>query len=296
MSISAKLLKWYDKNGRDLPWRNATDPYPILVSEIMLQQTQVSRGILYFEKWLELFPNFSSLAKATNKQVIEAWAGLGYNRRALALRDIARQVVARGVPESYEEWLALKGIGPYTASAISVFSLQTKRLPVDTNIRRVLGRVYLGVHFPDLSHDEAIIEVSEELLKSKRFHDIPQALFDLATMTCLKTPLCEVCPLKDSCKSSTDFLSGKVITPKRTIKKAIEKKHTGKKYPDRIYRGRILKVVREKGSVKTNIIGPEIDKTFNPKTDGGWLKSMLDRLERDTMIEKRNNYYQLCSK
>lgn len=296
MSIATKLLTWYDKNGRDLPWRNVTDPYPILVSEIMLQQTQVSRGILYFEKWLALFPDFASLAKATNAQVIEAWAGLGYNRRALALRDIARQVVERGVPESYEEWLTLKGIGPYTASAISVFSLQTKRLPVDTNIRRVLGRVFLGVHFPDLSHDAKIIEASEELLKSKRFQDIPQALFDLATMTCLKTPLCEVCPLKDSCKSSADFLSGKVITPKRTIKKAVEKKHTGKKYPDRIYRGRILKLIREKGRARAETIGPEIDETFNQATDKEWLQSMLDRLERDTMIEKQNNYYQLCSK
>ncbi len=296
MSIATKLLTWYDENGRDLPWRKVTDPYPILVSEIMLQQTQVARGILYFEKWLALFPDFESLAKATNAQVIEAWAGLGYNRRALALRDIARQVVERGVPESYEEWVALKGIGPYTASAISVFSLQTKRLPVDTNIRRVLGRVYLGVHFPDLSHDEQIISASEELLKSKRFHDIPQALFDLATMTCLKTPLCELCPLKESCKSSDDFLSGTITTPKRTIKKAVEKKHTGKKHPDRIYRGRILKLVREKGRVKTETIGPEIDETFNRAKDREWLTSMLDRLERDTMIEKQNNYYQLCSK
>ena len=100
MSPAEKLLRWYKKYGRDLPWRKTRDPYKILISEIMLQQTQVPRVLLFYKKWLTLFPSWKTLAKATNAEVIRAWAGLGYNRRALILRDIAKQVAHGGIPQT----------------------------------------------------------------------------------------------------------------------------------------------------------------------------------------------------
>lgn len=287
MKVVTRLLKWYRKEGRDLPWRKTTDPYRILVSEIMLQQTQVSRGLLFFEKWLEQFPNWQTLASASNADVIHAWAGLGYNRRALMLRDIAVQIVENGVPKSEDEWLKLKGVGPYTAAALTVFSLQKRAFPIDTNIRRVIGRLFLGKSYAQPSDDAEIMEAFRaELADTAEFHDVPQALFDLATMHCTKVPDCAACPLKDQCVTSSAFLAGEVEPPKRMIKKAKEKIHRNKKYPDRIFRGRILKLVREQGSVKIDAIGHEIDPTFDKEHDHKWLEAMVERLKKDKMIEQ----------
>lgn len=290
MKIVDRLLAWYKKEGRDLPWRKTTDPYPILVSEIMLQQTQVSRGLLYFDKWLKKFPDWKSLADATNAEVIKEWAGLGYNRRALMLRDIARQVVEKGVPETKEQWLEFKGVGPYTASALTVFSLRQRAMPIDTNIRRVVGRLFLRKHYPDLKNDEVISEVgTHELMNSDNFIDVPQALFDLATIHCVKKPDCSACPMKDLCASSEDFISGKVEPPKRMTKKVNETIHRNKKYPDRIFRGRILKLVREGEGVDFDKIGAAIDDSFDHALDTEWLEAMISRLIKDKMIEYRNS-------
>lgn len=219
-SPASKLLAWYRKHGRILPWRNTQDPYRILVSELMLQQTQVPRVLMFYPRWLKQFPDWSTLAKASNADVISAWAGLGYNRRALMLRDIAKQVIAYGVPKSEEEWRLLKGIGPYTAAALAAFSLRARTLPIDTNIRRVLGRVLLGKPFPDLADDEKIQKKANAFLPIRGdFHDVPQALFDLATLVCTKTPACEKCPLRNDCPAAKKFLSGKITVPKRTTKK-----------------------------------------------------------------------------
>lgn len=248
MSASATLLRWYRRHGRDLPWRRTRDPYRILVSEIMLQQTQVDRVIEFYKRWLKQFPTWKKLAMATNAQVIHAWAGLGYNRRALILHDIARHVVEYGLPDSEEGWLAIKGIGPYTAAAVSAFAQGQRTLPIDTNIRRVLGRLLLGKPFPSLTDDEVIRSKADTLLPRRgAYYDVPQVIFDLATAICTKNPSCGSCPLRGDCKAAKLFMSGKVEIPKRSIAVAHEHKHRNKPHPDRIYRGRILKVVREWG-------------------------------------------------
>lgn len=167
MTSVVKLLKWYDKHGRDLPWRKTRDPYCILVSELMLQQTQVPRVLVFYPRWLATFPDWHALASASNADVIKAWAGLGYNRRALMLRDIAKQVVEKGVPQSEEAWRELKGIGPYTSAALAAFSLHHRTMPVDTNIRRVLARVLLGKPFPDLKDDDVIRDAAETFLPKR---------------------------------------------------------------------------------------------------------------------------------
>ncbi|HAU65935.1 MAG: HhH-GPD family protein [Candidatus Uhrbacteria bacterium GW2011_GWF2_39_13] len=288
MKIATKLLRWYRRLGRDLPWRNTRNPYHILVSEVMLQQTQVDRVKLFYNRWLKQFPNWKRLAQASNKEIIHAWAGLGYNRRVLALRHIAQKISEHGVPKTYEEWLILKGIGPYTASAISAFAQKKRILPIDTNIRRVLGRILLGKPFSDPADDKKIQKYTNTFLPLRgAYYDVPQALFDLASITCTKTPNCGQCPLRQNCKSSKLFLSGTVHIPKRTIVASKEHKHRNKSYPDRIYRGRILKVVREKSEVSIQKIGYAIDKTFDPKLDQSWVQSMIQRLSKEGFTKQK---------
>lgn len=294
MSPASILLHWYDKHGRDLPWRHTCNPYHVLISEVMLQQTQVSRVVLYYHRWLERFPSWKELAKASNAEIITMWSGLGYNRRGLMLRDIARMVVAEGEPTSEEGWLRLKGVGPYTAAAITCFSLHNRTLPIDTNIRRVGARLWLGVPFPDAKNDNHIRKAAEAFLPTRgRFYDIPQALFDLASSICTKTPACPICPMRETCPSRKLFLSGKVVIPKRSIKKANETRHRDKPYPDRIYRGRILKIVQENGGVSVDTLGTLIDSSFDYEHDQAWLLRMLDRMEKDRFIKISNGFLQV---
>ncbi len=170
------LLAWYGENGRDLPWRHTHDPYAILVSEVMLQQTQVERVIPRYRAWLERWPTPETLAAASTAEVIVAWQGLGYNRRAVNLHRAARRVAAGGWPEDLTD---LPGVGPYTAAAVSNFAFGHDVLPVDTNVLRVQKR-------------------TGELFDGS----CAQALFDLGATVCLaRIPRCGACPLAERCPS-----------------------------------------------------------------------------------------------
>jgi len=285
MKSARKLLDWFDRNGRNLPWRNTRDPYRILVSEVMLQQTQVPRVLVFYRRWLETFPSWKSLAKASNAEVIREWSGLGYNRRALMLRDIAQQVVERGVPTSETEWRQLKGIGPYTSAALAAFSLHERVMPIDTNIRRVLGRLLLGKPFPTPEDDDRIRRSADAFMPERgRFYDVPQALFDLATIVCKKNPDCAACPMRSVCPAAPKFLSGRVRIPKQSLKKPLERKHRNKPHPDRIFRGRILKLAGRPGGFPLKLLGEAVDPGFHEKKDALWLSAMIDRLVSDGLI------------
>jgi A/G-specific adenine glycosylase len=170
------LLSWYEENGRDLPWRRTRDPYAILVSETMLQQTQVARVVPRYVAWLERWPTVEHLAAASLAEVIRAWQGLGYNRRAANLHRTARSVAERGWPA---DLTSLPGVGPYTAAAVGCFALGRDVLPRDVNIERVVTRS--GGSFSS---------------------DCAQALMDLGATVCLaRVPRCGVCPLAESCPS-----------------------------------------------------------------------------------------------
>jgi len=172
--VREALLDWYAANGRDLPWRRTRDPYAILVSEVMLQQTQVDRVVPRYLAWLERWPAAERLAAASAGDVIRAWQGLGYNRRALALHAAARRIAAEGWPDDLTE---LPGVGRYTAAAVRLFALGEPVLPVDTNVRRVQERT--GFAFAP---------------------DCGQALMDLGATVCLaRVPRCGLCPLAWSC-------------------------------------------------------------------------------------------------
>ncbi len=164
--LQKKVLSWYDQNKRDLPWRKTLDPYAILVSEVMLQQTQVDRVVPFYERWLKEFPGFQDLAKADKVKLLGLWSGLGYNSRALRLQKLAQVVVGRysgKLPKSEEELLSLPGIGPYTAAAILAFAFNKEAHVIDTNIRRVL------IHELHLKED-----IATEDLKKIAFELIPK--------------------------------------------------------------------------------------------------------------------------
>jgi A/G-specific adenine glycosylase len=182
-----RLLDWYQANAHDFPWRRTRDPYAILVSEVMLQQTQVSRIVPRYEAWLERWPTAAALAAASPADVIREWSGLGYNRRAVNLHRCAQRVVELGgFPKDPAELQRLPGIGPYTASAVACFAFGAQVSAPDTNARRVLER--LGT--PDL------------LPPPGRAYEWNQALFDLGREICIaRRPRCGQCPLADDCPS-----------------------------------------------------------------------------------------------
>src|SRR5579863_604023 len=159
------LLQWYAREQRDLPWRSIDDPYAILVSEIMLQQTQVDRVLPKYRQFLAAFPTLSALAAAPTAEVISAWVPLGFNRRAVSLQSIARQVLAEydgRIPDTIEALLTLKGIGRYTAGAIACFAYRKQVATVDTNIRRVLHRIFFGLEYPAARlNDKQILTLAE---------------------------------------------------------------------------------------------------------------------------------------
>jgi A/G-specific adenine glycosylase len=174
--VNELLLTWYRGNGRDLPWRKTNDPYAILVSEVMAQQTQVDRVVPRWERWLVRWPTVEALAEASAADVIREWQGLGYNRRALSLHRAAQRVAAHGWPDDLTE---LPGVGRYTADAVACFALGRDVLPVDVNVRRVQERT--GHAFTAAA---------------------AQALMDLGATVCLaRVPRCDICPLAEDCPS-----------------------------------------------------------------------------------------------
>jgi A/G-specific adenine glycosylase len=201
-----RLLAWYDRNGRDLPWRRATDPYQILVSEIMLQQTQVDRVLPKYLEWLARFPSLRALAARPVEEAVEAWYPLGYNIRPRRLHSIAREAVARyggALPADEATLLSFKGIGRYTAGAIRSFAFGQRTAILDTNIARVLFRVFIGKGDPKThAARQHLWDVSRAMLPHKRVFDFNQALMDFGAIVCpARKPQCATCPMARGCRS-----------------------------------------------------------------------------------------------
>ncbi|MEZ5175116.1 MAG: A/G-specific adenine glycosylase [Acidimicrobiia bacterium] len=191
---NADLLAWYAQHGRSLPWRTTNDPYPVVVSEVMLQQTQVSRAIPRYERWLARWPTEHDLAEATNTEVLRAWSGLGYNSRAIRLRDTAAIVSRDGWPTSPDGLRDLPGIGPYTANAVASICFGWTVPAVDTNLRRVLTR-WLGTIL-----DGPELDAYANRIVATPAGDWNQAIMDLGATICLPSdPRCELCPVAGDC-------------------------------------------------------------------------------------------------
>ncbi len=200
MSFTRKLLAWYKRNARVLPWRETRNPYAILVSEFMLQQTQVSRVLEYFPRFMARFPTIASLAGAGPKAVMEEWDGLGYYARARNLHKLAREVTRRHdgtLPDTAEELRTLPGVGQYTAGAVACFAYEKPVATVDTNVRRVLERAFASKDVWKLA--EKLVQKNGE--RAWRFN---QALMELGALVCkARTPLCPECPVNDNCRTFT---------------------------------------------------------------------------------------------
>ncbi len=201
-AFTKKLLAWYARNARDLPWRRTRDPYAVVVSEFMLQQTQVSRVSEYYPQFLERFPTIEHLARARPKAVMEAWDGLGYYARARNLHQLAKQVSGVGcqVPTDPDELIKLPGIGRYTAGAVACFAYEKPVPAVDTNVKRVLERVFATKDVWGLA--AAIVPKN-----GKRAWKFNQAMMELGALVCVaRKPKCPQCPVNRDCQT---FISSK---------------------------------------------------------------------------------------
>jgi A/G-specific adenine glycosylase len=210
--FGVRLRRWFRANGRDLPWRRTRDPYRILVSELMLQQTQVSRVVTRYGEFLETFPTLHDVARARPKRVMEAWAGLGYYARARNLHALARQVTDRGrdasatLPAEARVLRTLPGIGAYTAGAVSSFAYERRAELVDTNVARVIKRVFA----PDAdlgsgAGQKRVWAIARDLLPrtgaATWTHN--QAMMELGALVCTaRVARCEVCPVRSTCASA----------------------------------------------------------------------------------------------
>ena len=201
-----RLLTWYGRHGRDLPWRKTDDPYHILVSEIMLQQTQVDRVLPKYAEWLDKYPSMEVLAEAPEQDVTKTWYPLGYNIRPKRLQSIARESVAKyggQLPSDEATLLSFKGIGAYTAGAIRSFAFRERAAILDTNVARVLFRVFVAKGDPK-SHamKRHLWTLSATMMPQRQVFDFNQALMDFGAMICVaRNPKCLVCPMAKNCRA-----------------------------------------------------------------------------------------------
>jgi len=199
-----RLLDWYKRNGRTLPWRETSDPYHILVSEVMLQQTQVDRVLPKYDEWLTKYPSLTALAAADESDVSATWRPLGYNVRPRRLHAIARESVAKyggTLPGDEETLLSFKGIGAYTAGAVRSFAFGQRAAILDTNVARVLFRIFVGTGVPKAhAMKRHLWDVSRTVLPMRHVFDFNQALMDFgATLCTARKPKCMLCPMRDGC-------------------------------------------------------------------------------------------------
>ena len=197
MEFAAKLVRWQRRHGRhDLPWQGTTDPYRIWLSEVMLQQTQVSTVIPYYGRFLEKYPTVQALAAASEEEVLELWSGLGYYARGRNLHKAARVIAQDGFPRTAEKIAELPGVGRSTAAAIAAFAYGERAAILDGNVKRVLARVFLIVD------KDALWEQAERLLPKREIERYTQALMDLGATICARAnPRCDACPVADDCKA-----------------------------------------------------------------------------------------------
>ena len=253
-----KVFSFYKKYGRELPWRKTTDPYKILLSELMLQQTQVNRVILYYEKWISRWPTIHALASASLAEVLQAWMGLGYNTRAINLHKAARKIVAEfnnDVLEAMKQYKEIPGVGRYTSQAVQIFSTNANLVTVDTNIRRIFIKEF---NLPEKVSDKALWELAERCLPRGKSRDWHNALMDYGAL----------------------FLTAK----KTGIKpKTQQSQFEGS---DRQIRARILRcLLKEKMSLS------ELEKTV--RIEQIRLRQILDKMMNEKIIMTKNNSYQL---
>ncbi len=299
------LSEWYQTRRRDLPWRDLWDlsqddrAYRVWVSEVMLQQTQVSRVVVSYKKFIQEFPTIKALAAATNAEILIAWRGMGYNSRALRLRDGATEILEKHAghfPHGVEDLTAINGIGEYTAGAIRTFALDLPTPAIDVNIRRILHRTFVGPEnvdgtwsMSDRELAELLQEVIDAWLDAKhRGSDLYSALMDYGSLVQTKTnPKWDACVLTE--KEIMKATPRNWRPPRRGAAKEKTKQEPGRYVgttyvPNRIFRGRIVEALRDhpKG-LKIGEIAKWISSDHGQEP-AGWLEGLIKKLEQDGMV------------
>ena len=296
-TVRGALLEWFAGHGRDLPWRHTRDPYKILVSEIMLQQTQVDRVVPKYQAFLELFPSLAALAAAPTAEVIRAWTGLGYNRRAVNMQRAARAVLdtyAGQFPRDLGELLKLPGIGPYTAGAIACFAFEQDVAFMDTNIRRVMQRLFVGPEESALAGEPLLLAIAREAVPPGQGWAWNQAIMELGALICTAAaPACWRCPVQAHCRAyaarrAADeqlFSSSSAPAPQR-LRRVAERRETAYAGSNRFYRGRAIEALRQLGpgeALPLPTLGHQIKGGFTDN-DMAWLRALVEELARDGLL------------
>ena len=308
------LHEWYQTHRRELPWRDLWKlkqddrAYRVWISEVMLQQTQVSRVIGSYKKFIQQFPTVKALGAATNREILVAWRGMGYNSRALRLRDGAKEIATthKGkFPHELSDLIAIKGIGAYTAGAIRTFAFDLPTPAMDVNIRRIIHRTFVGPENADGTWKADDKKLSAILLQvidawlvaGHRGSDLYSALMDYGSLVQTKSnPKWDICALTERGIMKATPRNWKPVA-RGTAKERLKKepgRYVGAKYiPNRIFRGRIVEVLRDHPEGLK--IG-EIAKWISPdhgKEPKGWLEELIKKLEQEKMIRKKGLAYAL---
>jgi A/G-specific adenine glycosylase len=285
------LLGWYARHGRThLPWRQGRDPYRVVVSEFMLQQTQVERVLPIFEAFLARFPDLASLASAPVADVVRAWRGLGYNSRAIRLRRLAATIMAEHAGEIPRDEVALRalpGVGPYTACAIQAFAFDRDEVAADTNVRRVVHRVLHGIEHPPKAVPRDLDAAAREGIPRGRGHDWNSAMMDLgATICTARAPKCPVCPLRESCAAAPVDAHQLSSLAQRYAAKRSPQERIPFERTTRFVRGRIVDQLRDlPPNQAISLLG--LQRALRPVVDrdAATFKTIVERLARDGVIE-----------
>jgi len=286
-ALRRAILRWFRERGRDLPWRRSGKPYEILVSEIMLQQTQVSRVEPKYRSFLARFPSPRALARAPLADVLRAWSGLGYNSRAKRLWECAKAIVSRHgsrVPADAAILRMLPGIGRYTAGAVASFAFGAREPVVDVNVRRVLSRSLLGLDGTDELTSWSLATLS---LPRRNAAAWSQALMDVGAQYCRTTPKCDACPARHACAFAARQGDAQARTS-RLNQQGVARQRSGNGRERfvgsrRFYRGRVVRALTRATSLRFAALGEEVKDGF-ATSDLPWLRELLSDLEREGLI------------
>jgi A/G-specific adenine glycosylase len=270
-----RVLAWFAEAGRDLPWRATRDPYRVLVAEVLAQQTQAARAAAAWPRFLERFPDVATLAAAAPAEVLRAWQGLGYNRRALALHRTARAVQERGGwPDTVEELAALPGIGPYTARAVACFALEHRVAPVDTNVARVLARSLAGADPAQLT-PAARQRLADLAMPEGQPWAWSSALMDVGALHCRPRPRCQGCPLAPSCRWRALGPDAPPPRPRAQAPFATS---------DRRWRGAVVRALAGAPDGLDRAALADAVQAAAADRPAGWFEALLHRLEAEGMV------------
>ncbi len=278
--VRAAVLGWFERARRDLPWRRTRDPYRVLVAEVLAQQTQAERAAAAYPRFLERFPDVEALAAASPAEVLRAWQGLGYNRRALALRACAQVVAARGGwPGTIAELAELPGVGPYTARAVACFAFGQDVAPVDTNVARVLARSLAGAD-PGQLGAAARQRLADEAMPAGtgQAWAWSSALMDVGAAHCRPQPRCDGCPLALRCRWRALGAAAPPPVPRSQPRFATS---------DRRWRGAVVRALA--GAPAAGLDEAALARITNAAAAGrpdGWFPALLERLQTEGLITR----------